>query len=169
MYEFYGKVYHGCPLCLDLRGENPYHRGTTLRDAYNRTIEREKRLLELRYNVKTICEHDFKRLRQTPQMQYFLNTHEFITDLCPTDSFFGGRVEGFKLFHKAEENEKIFYYDFTSLYMFVMKNRRYPTGHPTIIRKTFKDLSNYFGRMDYTAECHHSENERVFWGDFYYH
>ncbi|XP_046857163.1 uncharacterized protein LOC124450550 [Xenia sp. Carnegie-2017] len=145
VYEFYGKVYHGCPLCLDLKSENPYRTGTTPREAYNRTIDREKRLTELGYKVKTIWEHDFKQLRQTPQMQHFLNTHEFITDLYPADSFFGGRVEGFKLFRKAEENEKIFYNDFTSLYPFVMKNCRYPIGHPTIIRKNFEDLSNYFG------------------------
>lgn len=89
-----------------MNGENPYHRGTTLTNVYNQTIEREERLLELRYNVKTIWEHDFKRLRQTSQMQHFLNTHEVITDLNTTDSFFGRKVEGFKLFRKAEENKK---------------------------------------------------------------
>ena len=61
------------------------------------------------------------------------------------DSFFGGRTEPFKLHHKCEGDEKIHYFDITSLYPYVQSYRRYPIGHPEIILKDFKDINEYFG------------------------
>ena len=31
------------------------------------------------------------------------------------------------------------------LYPFVNKTKKYPIGHPVIIRENFEDISNYFG------------------------
>ena len=44
-------------------------------------------------------------------------------------------------------DEKIKYYDYTSLYPDVQKYCEYPVGHPEIITENFKDLSCYFGFM----------------------
>ena len=38
------------------------------------------------------------KLRETDEMQLFLDKFDIITDLDPCDSFFGGRVGGYKLF-----------------------------------------------------------------------
>ena len=54
-------------------------------------------------------------------------------------------VNGFKLFREARDDETIEYVDFTSLYPFVNKTKKYPIGHPVIIREKFEDISSYFG------------------------
>lgn len=50
-----------------------------------------------------------------------------------------------KLHYRADENEKILYYDVTSLYPWVNRYGEYPVGHPEIIVADFKDLKHYFG------------------------
>ena len=76
----------------------------------------------------------------------FLNFWDvfFIHVRFVSTTFFGGRVNGFKLFCKAQQDETIEYVDFTSLYPFVNKTKVYPVGHSTIIHENFDDISNYF-------------------------
>jgi hypothetical protein len=147
VYEFYGCVYHSCPLCFDGNNDHPFHNGCKMAEVYQKTIARGQRLRELGYEVKSIWEHDYRTLRETDEMKYFLDTFDIITNLEPRDAFFGGRVNGFKLFCdvQPESGETIHYSDICSLYPFVQKFRRYPTKHPTIIRENFEDISNYFG------------------------
>jgi hypothetical protein len=145
VYEFYACVYHACPLCFDGKSDHPFHNDRKMNDVYEETIKREHRLQSLGWELKTIWEHDFRRLRQTDEMQYFLDTVDIVTDLEPRDAFFGGRVNGFKVFRDAQEGETIEYSDFCSLYPFIQKNRRYGLGHPEIIRENFQDISCYFG------------------------
>ena len=145
VYEFYGCVYHGCPLCFDGTNDHPFHSEQKMSDVYEATIERKERLRALGFTVKTIWEHDYRKLRATDEMQLFLDTFDIITDLDPRDSFFGGRVGGYKLFRETKNDEKIRYVDFTSLYPYVNKTKVYPTGHVTIIRENFEPISNYFG------------------------
>ena len=145
VYEFYGCVFHSCPLCFDGKNDHPFHNERKRCDVYEETIRREKRLRDMDYNVKTIWEHDFTKLRETDEMKHFLYTFDIVTDLEPRDAFFGGRVNGFKLFREAKEDETLEYVDFTSLYPFVNKTKKYPIGHPVIIREDFDDISNYFG------------------------
>ena len=78
-------------------------------------------------------------------MQQFICTLDLQDRLDPRDSFFGGRTNAVKLHYKAKEDEKIQYYDFTSLYPWTNKYCRYPVGHPTIITSDFRDVSDYFG------------------------
>ena len=138
-------VYHGCPSCFDSRNDHPFHNQRKMTTAYNDTIRREQRLRDLGYKLKTIWEHDYRRLKNTNEMRQFLDMFDIVTDLEPLDAFFGGRVNGFKLFRDAQEGETISYVDFTSLYPFVNNNRKYPIKEPTVIRQDFKDISNYFG------------------------
>ena len=145
VYEFFGCVYHSCELCYDRTNDHPFHSERKMDDVYKETIARVERLRALGFTVKTIWEHDYMKLRQTDEMKLFLDTFDIITDLDPRDSFFGGRVGGYKLFCEAKNDEKIEYLDFTSLYPFVNKTKIYPSGHPTIIRENFEPISNYFG------------------------
>ena len=143
--EFFGCNFHACLLCYDRTNDNPFYSERKMEEVYNETIARVERLRTLGFTVKTIWEHDYIKLRQTNEMKHFLDTFDIITDLDPRDSFFGGRVGGYKLFCEAKPDEKIEYVDFTSLYLFVNKTKIYPTGHPTIIRENFEPISNYFG------------------------
>uniref|UniRef100_A0A1B0CJT2 DNA-directed DNA polymerase n=1 Tax=Lutzomyia longipalpis TaxID=7200 RepID=A0A1B0CJT2_LUTLO len=45
---------------------------------------------------------------------------------------YGGRTEVFRLYHKCKPGDRIYYYDFTSLYPWANKYSKYFVGHPTI-------------------------------------
>ncbi|CAC5362332.1 unnamed protein product [Mytilus coruscus] len=61
----------------------------------------------------------------------------------------GGRTDTTKLYHKVENEDKIKYVDFTSLYPRTNKYCRYPLHHPEIITKDFEELDTYFGLCKY--------------------
>ncbi len=145
VFEFYGRLYHACPMCFDSRSDHPFYNERKMYDVYQETIKRGQRLQELGWQLKTIWEHDFRRLKETDEMNYFLDTCDIVTDLEPRDAFFGGRVNGFKLFRDAKEDETINFYDITSLYPAVQKFKKFGLRHPVIIRENFQDISNYFG------------------------
>ena len=65
--------------------------------------------------------------------------------LDPRECFFGGCTNACQLYYQTSEQEKIKYVDFTSLYPWVNKYCRYPVGHPTVIKKDFGDIKDYFG------------------------
>lgn len=110
------------------------------------TINREKELKDLGYKSVTIWEHQFKyQLDKNAILQQFLSSLDLQDRLDPRESFFGGRTNAIKLHYKAEADETIQYYDFTSLYPWTNKYCRYPVGHPTIITDNFKNMSQYFG------------------------
>ena len=46
LYEFYGCVYHGCPLCYDERNDYPFKR-KKMKDFYRETLEHEERIRAL--------------------------------------------------------------------------------------------------------------------------
>ena len=107
VYELYGCVYHGCPLCFDGTNDHPFHSERKMSDVYEATIERKERLRALGFTVKTIWEHDYRKLRATDEMQLFLDTFDIITDLDPRDSFFGGRVVAINYFVRQRMMKKL--------------------------------------------------------------
>ena len=67
--------------------------------------------------------------------------------------FFGGRTNNLKFYHEAKSDEIIYYYDFTSLYPYVLKTYEYPIGHPKIIQDNFDySLNSYFGFVKCTVD-----------------
>ena len=74
VFEFYGCLYHACPLCFDGRNDHLFLSDKKMHDMYQETLRREKRLQELGYRVMTIWEHDYIRLKQTDTMRTFLDT-----------------------------------------------------------------------------------------------
>ena len=75
VYEFYGCVFHGCPLCFDGKNDYLFHSGW-------------KMCMMKRYNgnVKMIWERDFRKLRETDEVQHFLDTFDIVIDLEPHDA-----------------------------------------------------------------------------------
>ena len=65
--------------------------------------------------------------------------------LNPRQAMYGGRCNGTRLHVHTENGEKIHYVDFTSLYLLVLRDERYPVDHPEIITSDFKCLDQYFG------------------------
>ncbi|XP_071503752.1 uncharacterized protein [Diadema antillarum] len=65
--------------------------------------------------------------------------------LNPREGFYGGMTGASRLYHRVGEGEKIAYVDVCSLYPWVNKVGKYPTGHPEIITENFKDIAEYEG------------------------
>jgi G:T-mismatch repair DNA endonuclease (very short patch repair protein) len=140
VYLFHGCIFHGCPKCFP---KNRFTQQQTLTKmnhnrAFQITAEKTLKLKEAGYTVIEMWECNFKL---TPAMK---NKHDFKDRLKVRDSFFGGRTSAIKLHHTCAHDEEIHYVDFTSLYPFVNKTKRYPVGHPEIITHNFGDIHDYF-------------------------
>ena len=87
-----------------------------------------------------------KEKESNPECRDYVKKLQFTERLNPRDAFFGARTNATKLYHKTSDTEKIKYVDFTSLYPYINKNSRYPTGHPEIIMNArTTDIKDYFG------------------------
>lgn len=152
VFEFYGCFFHGCNTCYNKTTVQPL-RGLKMSEIYEETMLREARLKtsHLVKNVIGIWEHDYDRmLKENEEFRTFClspATSVPASPFNPRDAFYGGRTNAYKLYHRTncDEGEKIFYYDVCSEYPFVNKTKKYPVGHPVVIRSNFSDISNYFG------------------------
>lgn len=156
VYEYYGCIWHGCKMCFPTNRSvtcNPFN-GQSMENLYNYVEKKEKHIRKLGYEIISEWDCKLKSLRNSNKSidNYFiqhlkyLKNKKFKPPLNPRDSFFGGRCTAFKLFHDCEPDEKIFYYDFTSLYPFVVKRKQYPIGHPIRITNDFdQNITNYKG------------------------
>ena len=151
-YEFHGCVYHGCLVCFknDRTLVKHPHTQQSMSELYRLTKIKEARLVALGYKYISIWECQFHaKLSQNQRMKDFVAGIEVHERLDPRDSFFGGRTNAAKLYHKVVAgDEKIKYIDFTSLYPYVNKKCQYPVGHPVIITGADIDverLDHYFG------------------------
>ena len=143
--EYNGCLFHGCLNCFDRETINPLN-GQTMKDLYDRTLEKEEMLKKEGFKVISVWECQFdKEINENEEMKQFIGNIDIVTPLDPRDAFYGGRTEGFKLYEEANNAQTIKYYDVTSLYPFTNKCKRYVCGHPKSITENFTDLSNYEG------------------------
>ena len=82
-----------------------------------------------------------------PRYKFHKNMSDTKRHCDPRAAFHGGRVNNLKFYHKASGDEKICYYDFTSLYPFVLSTKKFPVGHPVVIQPSHPvyDITPYFG------------------------
>ena len=98
------------------------------------------------HKIEVMWECDFEKMKKhNADLQKFLEKCVIKSPLKPRDALFGGRTNSIKLYHKCQHNEKIKYYDFTSLYPYVQKYCDYPIGLPEIITENFQSIENYYG------------------------
>ncbi|XP_041478761.1 uncharacterized protein LOC121426498 isoform X1 [Lytechinus variegatus] len=146
VFEFLGCYFHGCEMCFKPDTLNP-RCDKKMGVLYNDTLHRLQLLRDGGYHVNFIWEHDWDRERESeqiaPHIQHLKETLR--NPLNPRDSFFGGRTDGCVLFYKAKPDEKILYYDFTSLYPYINKFGKYPVGHPRILHSDFPPVDQIFG------------------------
>ena len=134
-FELDGCYYHGHNLCYPGHVTNPMN-GLTMKELYEKTMERRKYLEAEGKHLVQIWECEFKRqLKEDADMAAYIKGLKFEDEepLNPRDAFYGGRVNATKLLVNAEEDEKIKYVDFTSLYPWVNKYGVYPLGHPRVL------------------------------------
>ena len=142
--EYQGCVHHG-HYCQPRDAKHPFYKHS-MDQRYALTMRKKEELEKAGFRVVMKWECIFKReIALDMELAAFVKNLDVVERLDPRDSFFGGRTNATKLYYKAEEDEKISYVDFTSLYPTVNKYDRYPAGHPTIIEKDFKEMTEYFG------------------------
>jgi hypothetical protein len=88
-----------------------------MHDLYMATVEKTSYLRGRGFNVIEMWECEMKReLAQDEDMRSYFDNYKLIDPLEPREAFFGGRTNAAKLYHQCEEDEKVRYVDFTSLY-----------------------------------------------------
>ena len=150
VYQFSGDFWHGCPICYKPKTINKV-KLKSMGSIYKQHLKNMNKLKSCLHNGKKItviemweCTFD-KMCKENEDLIDFLKNLEIKMPLNVRDSFYGGRVEPFKLHHKCNNDEKINYYDITSLYPYVQAYKQFPIGHPEIILKDFKQIDEYFG------------------------
>jgi hypothetical protein len=153
IYEFLGCYWHGCQQCYTPTTFNPV-RQNSMKKIYNQTMYRLKKIQQMRPNDKLvyIWEHDWNSKRKNEEVIQIIKTFNNNADeLKIRNCLYGGRTNAIKLYYKCKNNEYISYIDVTSLYPFVQKYKRYPVGHPIILRSNFdlhlKRFKKFFGFM----------------------
>jgi very-short-patch-repair endonuclease len=158
VFEFYGCLFHGCFECYPTKRSiicNPFN-GKSMENLFQYTQEREKFIRDEGYTLEYIWECKLNsEKKQNKELKLFFLEHirnlknsKIRPPLDPRESFYGGRTCTAKLFHQIDENvnEKIYYYDVTSLYPYVVKRMKFPVGHPERIVKNFgSDINRYEG------------------------
>ena len=139
VYEFLGDYWHGN---LDVFSSDTLNKTLNLKmgDLNDMTMARLTTIKSQGYNVVTMWESDFKKL--APE---FIKQCEVVSPLKPRDAFFGGRTNGIRLKYDIKPGEKIKYYDFCSLYPFIIKYGKFPIGDPEITTSNFKNINEYYG------------------------
>lgn len=137
VYEFLGCYWHQCPKCFPIQHHSiPNNKREIIHSRYESTLMRLRKIEKLGYKLITIWEHEFDENIQSniQMMEYIESIDSFKIDpLEPRDAFFGGRTGVCKLYHKVSGDEKILYYDVTSLYPYVNKYCEYPIGVPKVL------------------------------------
>ena len=151
VYEFHGCFYHACPRCYpDQSLVNPKNQNKTMEEIYKATLERTAVLRDNGYVVEEMWECDFlSMLKVDLDLQKFNENYEFIGSLDVQDAYYGARVNATVLYYETKEDEKVLYYDYTSLYPYVASTMKFPCCHPTKyysgqLRK-LENVEDYFG------------------------
>ena len=145
VYEFHGCFRHGCPRCYARDTLNPVN-DMTMSDLHQRTIEKQRYIEEKGYKYDSKWECDFdQEVKYDLLVKQFVASIEYVSPLEPRDSFAWGRTVAFTIYLEASEEDRIDYYDVTSLYPFINKTGKVPLGHPEIITENFKGIENYEG------------------------
>jgi ribosomal protein L44E len=128
VYWFLKCSFWGCPTCMREHHEADSiipERGITAQEVSKNYLSVLNHL-QAYYNVECMWEHDFNTAFMDP---YYLKCTQ---QMSPSDAFYGGRTEVFKLYCNSEKfpDQEIHYYDVTSLYPSVYAHRRLPVGSP---------------------------------------
>ena len=156
VYEFFGCIFHGCITCFPSNRtfqRNPINQ-QNMDELYQKVEAKRLFYQQHDYKLVEIWECEFKNLtREDAGLQEFLRrkmrnlrNSSVRPPLDARQSFYGGRVNAAKLFHECGQDERILYFDFCSLYPYVIKYCKFPVGPPKIIKEfTSVEISSFFG------------------------
>eukprot|EP00854_Cymbomonas_tetramitiformis_P016494 gene16494-19584_t len=153
VYEFLGSWFHADLTKYhkdDIQYQQGRRSGMTFGEVNRQTMKRLKDIKGAGYNLVYTWESEWDiqvaQLKNSEVGTAFLNRQKIASPITDRDSYHGARVDLGKLFYKSKGNEYIRYQDFNSMYPSVMKTKRFPKGHPEIIRDVKSlDIHGYFG------------------------
>lgn len=144
-FEFLGCFYHGCLTC-NKADDIQQTTKKTFKEVNKECLEKLKKLKRTKnFKLRCIWGHEWENQKKNDSVKEFMSKYIPPVRLNPREALCGGRTNALCLYYRTKLEEKIHYYDFTSLYPFINKTKVYPTGHPTIIFKEFKSVKEYFG------------------------
>jgi hypothetical protein len=98
------------------------------------------------YEIITLMEHEYDNMCENDlEFKNFLKNTKPIERLELRDALYGGHTNAFCLYYKCKANERINYFDFCSLYPYIMKNGVYPKGQGKYITENFDYSKKYLG------------------------
>ena len=115
--EFNGCIHHGHDCRYNPNNVHPLSKVpySVLRRRFDDKVEILTNTYGLKVKVMWECEWKLAKQHDAEVIE-FVDTYKHPERLKPRDSLFGGRTNPYKLYHKAEDDEKIRSVDFTSLY-----------------------------------------------------
>ncbi|XP_055714798.1 uncharacterized protein LOC129808916 [Phlebotomus papatasi] len=137
VYSFEGCFFHGHTCFLNRGHAFSKRPNDNMQSRYEATLKRLDHIRQLGYNLVSIWECEFRRMLESdPVLAERLNNHPEVVDsgFDLRSAVYGGRTEVFRTYYKCRPGDKIYYYDFTSLYPWANKYSKYFVGHPKIIK-----------------------------------
>ena len=131
--EYNGCYFHGCRKCHPEGDEK-----------YKKTMERRTLLEMSGYRVDTIWDCEWVAIKEKLPTPYRIKIEADAKTqhLHTRDALMGGRTEAFKSYLKCNEDEKIRYVDYVSLYPTVNALDDYAVGFPKYVNITPDDVLN---------------------------
>ena len=114
---------------------------------YKVCLERTSFIKGIVKNFVETWEHEWDiMIKSDFELKDFCKDSEIRPALKPREALYGGRTNAAKLYHLCEKDEKIKYFDVTSLYPYVQKTQTFPLGAPKIITEVnHLDVYQFFG------------------------
>ncbi|XP_055714784.1 uncharacterized protein LOC129808904, partial [Phlebotomus papatasi] len=137
VYSFEGCFFHGHTCFLNRGHAFSKKPNDNMQSRYESTLKRLDHIRQLGYNLISIWECEFRRMLDAdPVLAERLNNHPEVVDsgFDLRSAVYGGRTEVFRTYYKCRPGDKIYYYDFTSLYPWANKYSKYFVGHPQILK-----------------------------------
>ena len=133
VHLFHGCFWHGCPDCYKVRSTiNPVNE-TSMDELHQKIQAFSIQLKRKGYGLVEMWECQFRQdMKKNATLAETCDKYKPLESLQPRTAFFGGRTYKTKLCHEYEDIEEVRYVNFTSLYPWVCKNAKLPTGLPDI-------------------------------------
>lgn len=123
-FEFNGCFSHSCIKCYYENDQNPLA-GTTFAYLYYTTQQKRDYLKRAGFHIRSIWEHEWATMTKSDgKLAQFLARTKLPTLLVLRDVLVGGRTNTIYPYYKAAPNEKIDFYDFTSLSPFIIETKQ---------------------------------------------
>ena len=156
IFEYQGCRWHGCKCQFKDENEIVSERdGKTVkqvREYDHKKLKFYKKMLsEYQVVIAKDCDNQQKEkteehLKRIKSKVKRLEKLGLPRDLDLRQSLKGGRTNNLKFFFKTDGQSELKYFDFTSLYPSVVKQEKYPMGHPRRLTRNFDNsLHSYFG------------------------